>query len=390
MKFLIKGFYGRSNLGDDLILARFFEWATISNHSLIFAAENTNASLIELLSCYTNDPSSFIKDDLFSAIKTLPNVDAVILGAGGLFPNGNVRTLLTKLLLLCCAKLLGKRVVMVGIGVNITHSMWAKISWRIFYKLCDFISTRDKRSKKNIIYVMGLNDPEKKIHECADVVFSLNFTPILQKQEELSPKKEHPTCLYALANPWSEQERQQSPDRYNKLLDDITKSIQSVIAQGYKPVLAPFYLPDDYKLATEIADRFESNSINVISETSAINRTSLFNECDIVITMRFHGLVLATCFAKPVSVIAYDHKLEVLTEALDIKDLSVRFGIRESEFFLTVQDIDIDALLKNQSFIYSNIEILKKQLLEKAIALKSSSNLNFGLLDKAFSSSVQK
>lgn len=382
MRLLLKGFYGMSNLGDDLILARFVEWAEMSGCDLLVCISSSRQVTEELSALYPGCKITEIEDRFWSRVVGVWRSEAVVVGGGGLFPSGSGRELLSTTALVVVARLLARPVSLVGIGLNPAKDRLAIVCWKIITRLSKFVATRDKRSTDALLSAIGKPETSKVI-ECADVVASLNLTKFCGANDELLQQL-GPVVVFALANPWSESEKEASPERYEELLNTLAKAVETVRSKGVAVVLVPFFLPGDLTFARNLAAICEEGAVFVEESPNLADRVAWFSQSTFVVTMRFHGLVLAACTEKPACVVAYDHKLESLAEDLNLTDFVVRLGIRESAFFREVCDIDRDKFIQSIDRMACDPAAAQQSVNNAIGNLRVGSKRNFEALESNF------
>lgn len=381
MTLFVKAFYGRANLGDDAIFARVLEWADTHGENLVVAAESERKQLSEFCRAYPGVKVDFVDDRFTSWIKAFRKVRGVVLGGGGLFPSDSPRQMLSKFLAVCIARVMGKQVFMLGLGVNPVHHPVSRFLWQLMAMSSRHISVRDRLSYDAVAACLSPAQ-RRKLSECADIVLSLDLRILdeqIRRVEQQAPLPAGATgrCVVAIASPWSPEEVRADPARMQSFMSTVEGLLALVIERGYVPVMVPFYLPSDLDIADQLAARFRQGQVLVERSDSPLVRLAWFSQADFALTMRFHSLVFAGCFAKPAYSIAYDHKLESLAEMMGLQRFVAKFGIRASEFFGEAFDLDREAASKGLVTLMDELPSVHQEVQERMGSIKHVSGANF-------------
>ncbi|OGS20182.1 MAG: polysaccharide pyruvyl transferase CsaB [Elusimicrobia bacterium RIFOXYA2_FULL_39_19] len=294
VKVLICGYFGFNNAGDELILS-----SVINNLK-------RKADKIEFEVMYRKGVNS----PFLNAIKTVNRwrIDDVInaifkndivIFCGGLFQDvtGSL-SLYYYLALITLAKLTGKKVMLCGVDfVPIKKSKNKILIWAVL-RFVNVLTVRSEGSKKfleeNYITNTVLT---------ADVVFSLR-----ESNQVLYSKNKINRIAVALKAP-------ENKTNYEEEVKKIV-SLCKVVHQKVKAefVFVPFHLERDYNMSVEVLKQLDFKCMI----TRWINPESLFGiieNTDLLISQRFHALVIGIMSGIPVVGISKDSKLEYfLTE----------------------------------------------------------------------------
>ena len=337
---MIKGFYGQDNLGDEILLLSLMRWIARNDFIARVSVGKHRARLKEVLSL-SGGKAVFFSSSIFSEMYQLLRSDVLLIGGGGLFPGGRVGLPLRLLVLAGLGRILGKTTVMVGVGVNPIKSRLTKAIWRLLAATCKIITVRDNNSLKTLVGVLGEHQSREKVQRCADLVFTLPPEDFYAAEK---PKEN--IIAIVVAQPWSDNERgdPRLDQRYNDLQDGLARCIEQSAHAGLKTILIPFYYPGDIKFANELSARCRLGTAEVCDDQTLSGRICQIAASKLVLTMRFHGLVLGALFSKKLLAIAYDYKMDELANDLGVDDNVVHLGIRQREFYGNEVDVDFYAL----------------------------------------------
>lgn len=276
MKILIAGYYGFGNLGDELILT-----SIVSQVQKRYPGSSISVLSPEPVATATRHKIAAIpRWNPVLILTALWKNDVFILGGGGLLQNKTSnRSLFYYLALVAIARFFQNPVVLYAIGVeHIEGELWRTVMRVLFSGKKVFITVRDNESKELFI-AMGL--PAHKIFVTADPVFS--------KSVESRPQErylERPVQLLLIP-------RFPCPAGAEALFDRLARiAIEekgvAVKATVFQPSLEMSFLRSKGLSMAPLVDNATFDS-----DPAAM---SFF---DVVVSARFHGLVLASLSGKP-------------------------------------------------------------------------------------------
>jgi polysaccharide pyruvyl transferase WcaK-like protein len=344
VKLFVSGFYGYDNLGDDAIFLSLALWAREHGHSLIVSAGPSKGPLNEIVAL-TGIACEFVGPTSRDWLKAIPRAQAVLFGGGGLFTTDDPTKLRRFLTASLQARLLGKRLVFIGVGVNPVWRPVSKFMWRIIARLARRIVVRSQKAYDIVEGCIGQGMAAKTLKLASDLVFAIDFPAILPPRPAARPQGR--AWAFAISAPWADREfvLPGVPEKFERYFATIVQASRRVLDRGGAITLVPFFLPDDIIVCEKLAAVLQSDRVDICTSPSLIDRVAAMDACDLVLSCRFHGLVIGSSLKKPVVTIAYDYKHTSLSEALGLADLTCQIGLRASEFFGTESDIDTDLLL---------------------------------------------
>ena len=279
MKALIAGYYGYENIGDELILSRIIKEirSRFPNIELSVLSKKPDITKKKF------DVNSASRFHLFSVLKKMRESELFILGGGGLIQDKtSFLSLLYYLLLVVSAKGLGCRVFLYAIGVEQVERMGSGVLIKIILgSLVDVLTVRDVQSKE-ILVKTGIQ--KDRVHVTGDPVFGLAIpekysTPNEQKSRSLFiPRFPCPAIGLGL---------------YENIVESLTKEdSHKVTGLIFQPEFEKPKIKDwnqeidwaqfDTSISSDLAPLYD-----------------LYYSTKWVISVRFHGLVLASLFHLP-------------------------------------------------------------------------------------------
>lgn len=328
------GAYGNTNVGDDLIF---------------FSLKKYIPKDVRIhLSCRQRIPTTDYGTDLFyigdrrKCKQIIRQSDAVWLGGGGLFEyyaNTYPESWISSHLLpLAYAMHYGKKYAIVGMGCN-ENAIPNPMLRYIFKKICnkaEFIITRDEKSKRGFEN-NGLNNPN--LITCMDPV--LNY-----RKSNVKIGKEI-TTVGILAWPfymWPYFHSSDSLEIIYSLMTDINKkrhkrfimelkALKEQLERSGLNVKFPVFHYSDIILLRELD--FENPKM----ECSLPTIDRYFDEieqCDIVISMRYHGQITNYIQGNIVISVPVQEKMLALNEAFNMKELELPIEKFNSNAIMTL------------------------------------------------------
>ncbi len=267
--FVLAGYYGFGNAGDELIL-----------HALILELRREDPNV--LITVFSNNPSETLQTHAVSAIdrwspsawlSPLIHATDFALGGGGLLQETtgpwNYAYYLSLVVL---AKLLGCRTHGIALGVDpITQPLNRLLTRFIFNFFTDTLSVRDPSSREALLDVGVTSNIQLRL----DPVFNLTM-----KEHDCSSESIAFVLSRSLARPLWDRE-------VAHLLDRVSKNLGASID------LIVLFPEEDEAIARQVAS--ECTAVrHVHIAKNALDLLSWIPHYQLVVSMRFHALVLAS------------------------------------------------------------------------------------------------
>lgn len=285
--YLLLGYYGFGNLGDELLLRACIK---------ILNERGIEKEKITVLS---NNPEETRKNfnvkavnrwKISEVIKALRKSDFLILGGGGLFQDStSIKSCFYYWAIVRLAKLLGVKISALGQSIGPLNSKIAKILTANALRLCNKVHVRDKNS-----FNIAKNFGCKNLILGSDLVMTLTPNP-----SSLIP---NPSLLINL--------------RPCENLESFIKIIAPHVKNFNGEKIGAALSEDDEKIL------FANKKILGINETKLIKNfneaQNLWASASCCVGMRLHFGVLSRIFQRPVALMPYDIKVKEFAEQSNI------------------------------------------------------------------------
>lgn len=347
------GAYGNTNIGDDLV---FFSLKKYIPKNIIIS-----------LSCKQIRPTTNYGVDVFDrrnsveCKKRIKQYDALWVGGGGLFEcyanSYSEGWVLSHLEPLVYAMHYGKPYAIIGVGCN-KSPIPNKMIRYIFRKVCnnaDFIITRDNKSKvgfenngvKNNRLMAGLDPVINFMPPVRNLNANIKTVGLLAWPFYMWPHFHSQTDINSIYKSMSSE----CVEKHQYFIDEL-KLLIGLLKQNNFNVKFPVFHFSDTTLLDELNIPFKTRIPNIDDYISQIK------ECDLIISMRYHGLITSVLCGKPVIAISVQEKMYAFTDTFNMKYNEI--GI---EYFTAERIID---KVNNINMYYENeCDKLRSILLSK-------------------------
>jgi len=334
MRYLLGGYYGMRNVGDDLLL-----YVTLAEVDRIDPqASFTVVSQVSLLSPPRARVAVVRGGKPLTTLRQLLANDVWLFGGGGLLQDGSRRSrhTLNRLRLACrAASWLGRKVALVGIGVGPLDTSAGRAQAREILRLADFVTLRDDESA----FVARDLAPEKAFSTTADLAFLLRRVRPTPSPNHRKAWKSQPTLGISLLP--------QSASLGNGAEPDVETGRRVAAALNYvleRNRALRIKLLEFFSGAETYGDRVVLETVRgqlrfperVSYRAYDGDALAVFEEvrnCSAVLGMRFHSCVLAALAGVPFAMITYHPKCTTLARSLGVRDEAVASAalLREPE-----------------------------------------------------------
>lgn len=295
-KVLISGYIGFSNFGDDVIFAmltRHLKAKGFKVSALSANPQKTKAQFKVNAANYMNP---------LSIIKEIASCDYLISGGGSLLQNvTSSLSLLYYILIIICAKLMFKKVIIFAQGIGPIYGVFWHILTRITLNMCNLVTVRDSESYKQLgrwkIKSRLVDDPAWDI-------------PVLPRESrgyvgvQLRP--------------------------YSNMHPDFIKLLVKYIGLYFsdrKIIMFSFQNPDDmktlYLFEKELKTQWPQIRYEIRNNNSIKSIVQGFSELEYLFAMRFHACLLGIKYGLKVFALPYDIKVENLASEFNLPSIMV-------------------------------------------------------------------
>ena len=360
--FMISGYYGFKNNGDDsLLMAMISNLKSIDNNVKIVVLSKKPDETKRIYNV-----ESISRLNIFKILKYMTKTKVFVNGGGSLIQDVTSSKSLYYYLFILKLAILKKLKIMVyanGIGpVN------KKINQKLVKKVvdkADIITLREHGSKDTL---SEMNIKNKSVLITADPAFTIQTASDKEVNAILSEnnisKDDKFICV-------SVRRWQKSGDiltyKFSKVFDNIAKKY------GLKILFVPMQYPNDYVFSKSVADKMTSDCYILDKSYDADILMGIIAKSELVVAMRLHALIYSACSKTPTIGLIYDPKVKSFLDYAN------------QPYYISVNDVDsykfydqFDYCFNNRNEISINLENVVDELKIKAM---KNAEIAFDLLN---------
>lgn len=338
VNFLITGYYGFLNSGDDAILTSMCEGIRRLNIPTKTTILSNNPKATE----EEYQVHATYRFNLLSVIKEIRSTDILLMGGGSLLQDRtSTRSLMYYLSILFLAKIFKKKCMIYANGIGPIRRKMNRFLTKCMVNQVDIITLREHLSVKELDKI-GINKPIIKV--TADPVFSLDLKPIdvnkIFEQENVDNSK---PLVGVLFRDWKD--KSIYVEKMACICDHIVQEMNMNV------LFIPMKYPTDMQVANDIAVAMQCESYSLKNNYDVNTIIGVIGETKFVLSMRLHALLYAALKSVPMIGFIYDPKVKYFLKELkmytieDIEDFTVDGVVRQ-----------MDEILNNYTNIQQNIQ----------------------------------
>ncbi len=341
--FVISGYYGHNNSGDDALLCAIIEQIRIYNPKARFTVLSANPKeTTEKHGVYAVN-----RFNVFAVQRAIRNCSVLISGGGSLIQDvTSTKSLLYYSNLIAYAKKKGKKVYIYGNGIGPIVRKSNEETARNTLMQADLITLRDKQSEA-LLNRLCPNPPETKV--TADPAMALkpaeNADNILK--DARLPKGEY--VAFSIRN-W----------QGNKTIAPAVAATADALQQKYGliPVFIPMQLPEDLEICKKAVSLMQTKGYCLENKYNHDELIAFCKTCKFVIGMRLHILLYAAASATPCIGLIYDPKI-----------LGCISMLEQEKYLLNLEQTDEKSLFALCEDLLSNYDAVQTALKARAEVL---------------------
>ena len=348
VNFLITGYYGFLNSGDDAILTSMCEGIRrLDTPTKTTILSNNPKATEEEYGVHAT-----YRFNLLAVIKEIKDTDILLMGGGSLLQDRtSTRSLMYYLSILWLAKLFNKKCMIYANGIGPIRRKMNRYLTKCMVNRVDIITLREHLSVKELDK-LGINKPVIKV--TADPVFSLDLKPIdVDKIFEIEEVDHSKPLVGVLFRDWKD--KAVYVEKMAQICDHIVQNLDMNV------LFIPMKYPTDMQVANEIALAMQCQSYSLKNNYDVNTIIEVIGKTKFVLSMRLHALLYAALKSVPMIGFIYDPKVKYF-----LKELKM-YTIEDIGDFTAVDVIKhIDEILVNYEQIQQNIQTEVAHLKEKA------------------------
>ena len=317
-RFVLSGYFGFKNFGDEAILSVIVNKLKEHNHRITVISSNPKYTMSKFK--HIRCVHTFKFQDIIGAIA---KSDYLISGGGSLLQDiTSFKSLIYYLLIIFIATILGKKVIIFAQGIGPIKNPIGKFITKYLLRTCTYVSVRDKKSQ-DLLKSWGIN---------SDLLCDPVFSYSVEKTDKL------PKVAIQLRN-------------FTTMNEDFIDRLAQIVSKEFNDKEIEIY-SFQKEIDLEVCQKF-LKSLNLLNPDI---KTHLYSEltdqqiieklakCEYMIAMRFHALIIGLLSNTKLLAINYDIKVEKLASEFNIPmiDLKHEFGTE----FEHLKSLNIDKIEK--------------------------------------------
>ncbi|WP_406732463.1 polysaccharide pyruvyl transferase family protein [Vibrio scophthalmi] len=383
MNVFVYGYYGFGNAGDELLLRRVIEYfkARASNVKFIVRCHDESQTGFE------NEPVEFVNLDaslsqpndskligfiryISTGARLIKNSQAFVFGGGTLFQSsGRIPYTLILITTLCILAWVHKvPVYALGVGVGQLKDGLSKQLFKLILRLVSDFAVRDVTSMTNANFV----SQSPKLRLTSDLVFGA--TAVLGKREL---KSGPPESLKHIGLTLAASDSKLTGENLQNLSEQLTSlilemrekqpscKISCLTFQNFETVTG-VRLSDKHMLERLVSEDLLRDVDFCPMPNNIEDAMKLVSSFDVIMGMRFHGLVLAAMAQVPFIGISRDHKAIDLCKRFDFPSWNVTQVLGVPLFDLVIKalktKVDTNTLDSCQRLSDANFDEIEKNI----------------------------
>jgi polysaccharide pyruvyl transferase CsaB len=328
-QFLVSGWYGFGNLGDEVILhaiRQALEQAApgCEVRALSYRPEHTRRYLgleaaHQLPFGWREWAGGLLRGRLGGTFKALWRCDVLLLGGGGFLSDWQPEAPWCWLRQALLARLLGKKVQLYGIGAGPFNRRWGRWITRTLIRLAvDVITVRDEGSKS---WLERAGVPAHRIHLTADPVFGLEGGAGADRQEAPAVVGLAIAPVFHLEDLWPGQAH-----RYRDYVQALAATCRALAAQGHELWFLPMQEDVDRKVFQDL-DALLPGVVSYRALPGDVEGAIReLGRPDALVAMRLHAGILAALQGVPPVGIIYHPKVAAFLDRIGLRHFAEELG----------------------------------------------------------------
>ena len=318
------GYYGVANLGDEAI-----------RHAIERAARLLDVDVVAFASRSADPDPRAVRTgfrNLQDQVRAIRGVDRVVLGGGGILKDEGLRLPLELLATAGVARLAGKRVTLLGVGVGPFYRRLGRLLVAAVARLSHVRTVRDAASAA-ALRELGVG----RVLTGADPIFSTDSGPDGHPTRTPNGTAAAPadagTRAVVSIRPWFHKLDEPAREAaIGALRAGLARGLKPLVAAGWSLDLVALYWPRDRDAAADLRDALDVDAspgeqrdlVHVAAgPTDWDGLGAAVGVADLVVAMRYHAVAAAALAGRPTVAIAYEPKVASLAADLAVQAIAV-------------------------------------------------------------------
>lgn len=330
-KFVLSGYFGFKNFGDEAILSVLVNKLQKDTHDITIITSDP-----EYTNGLFNNVNTVKTFDIFNIITAILKSDILVSGGGSLLQDTtSFKSLVYYLTVIFLALLSGKKVFIFAQGIGPINSLAGQILTKNLLKHCKYVSARDIKSQ-DLLKTWGINSDL-----VPDPVFSLDIKPVDKTD----------TVAVQLRN-------------FKTMNDDFIDRLAHKISKEFSDKQIEIFSFQD-SIDTEVCKKFQ-NSLNLLNpDIKTVLYTNLSNneiiekmsKAQYLIGMRYHAIILGLLTNTKVLSINYDIKVDKISDEFNLPMINLKDNFTTQFEDLKNEDLTkINNKIKQKNFNWSGFD----------------------------------
>lgn len=284
---------------------------------------------------------------IYQLIKAIEESDVVVVGGGSLIQDklgisifrGTLPFLFQIVLI---AKLLGKKVISLPLGVDQLNTKMGKFFALCSLKAIDYVCVRDELSQKNACEYGNLTYDKVRVMPDPAFLFDTTVSKCTHNYIVISLVKENYDTSY--------------------FIPALTEFIEHMLSKGFKIKLLSMdeRITEEHELNRKIFDLMQNTSVEIVPLGQSIDSIChLIRSAKLVVAMRLHAAIIAYGYAN-ILMISRTTKTDAFRLQYDVKGLNMTKPIQGSSLITLSEEIgEFDYLVHKEKLdsIRNSIEL---------------------------------
>lgn len=330
-KFVLSGYFGFKNFGDEAILSVLVSKLKQENHKITVISsdpEFTKSQYKNIKSVYTFNMSEIIAQ--------IAKSDILISGGGSLLQDvTSLKSLIYYLSVIFIALFLRKKVIIFAQGIGPIKNHFGQFVTKTLLSHCTYVSVRDEKSLE-LMNKWGIN-----AELLCDPIFSTQIAPVQKNR----------TVGIQLRN-------------FRTMSDDFIDRLAQKVCQEFADYELEIYSFQD-SIDLEVCEKFQKavNLLNSDIKTSLYSGlsnndiTKNLSHCEYLVAMRFHAIIIGLLTNTKTLSINYDIKVEKISQEFNLPMIDLKKDFKSQFKDLKSQDLkEISEKVQNKTFKWDGFD----------------------------------